>query len=144
MSGNPTKIQTRRNSYHENVTKKGNCFVDKQFPFFSICHYTGDYRRDIMKNIKKLPNFKMEKFEIVKAQDGDVLISFLNRVAFPDVVKFKINGSSIIFPRGALPDIELMNVLDEDLESITQAGNVYIAAVQDGEAPCLRLGELEA
>lgn len=97
-----------------------------------------------MKNIKKLPNFKMEKFEIVKAQDGDVLISFLNRVAFPDVVKFKINGSSIIFPRGALPDIELMNVLDEDLESITQAGNVYIAAVQDGEAPCLRLGELEA
>lgn len=96
-----------------------------------------------MKTIQKIPNFQIEKFEIVKAQDGDILITFLNRVIFPDVVKTQIIGNSIIFPRSNLPSIELVNILSEDIEAILNATNVYISVVQENETPKLLVAELE-
>ena len=96
-----------------------------------------------MKTAQKIPNFQVEKFEIIKAQDGDVLITFLNRVVFPDVVKTQIIGSSIVFPRNQLPGLELTNVLNEDIEAILQAPNLYVSVVQENETPRLLVAELE-
>ena len=73
--------------------------------------------------------FTEENFQVSRAEDKDVMLSFIGRVKLPDLVVGSIQNNSLIINQTSGISISFTNLSEEVVEWIMEAPVVYVVRV---------------